>query len=254
MILTETIGEVMADGIEQGINVGIGTLFQGIFDFIIQHPFLAIAVVSIIIYNNKPSKPKKKRSKLKVVNNQRKWNNDPEYEKFQEWKKKNEAAGDQKFTSNPDWKWDEANQLWRHRSQWDLIPQEPKAVPDYSKSYQAKYLLTMNEYQEYKKLAEYADAKGLRICPKVRLLDLVEPRRGEGYMSLLGKVQAKHVDFVITDKNLHVQAILELDDNSHDRPERQERDHFVDEILTSVGYKVIRTRSITEDTLKDVIL
>lgn len=26
-----------------------------------------------------------------------------------------------KFANNPDWKWDEKSQLWRHRSQWDKI-------------------------------------------------------------------------------------------------------------------------------------
>ena len=26
-----------------------------------------------------------------------------------------------RFENNPDWKWDERNQLWRHRSQWDKI-------------------------------------------------------------------------------------------------------------------------------------
>lgn len=123
--------------------------------------------------------------------------------------------------------------------------------PNYSQSYQAKYLLTKNEWYEYKKLRQYAESHGLQVCPKVRLLDIVEPRRGtNNYMSLLGKIQSKHVDFVICDQNLYIKAILELDDNSHNRADRQERDQFVDEILTSVGYKVIRTRSITEDTLK----
>lgn len=127
-----------------------------------------------------------------------------------------------------------------------------RATPDYSKSYQQKYLLTKNEWYEYRKLRDIAEAKGLQVCPKVRLLDLVEPRRGEGYMSLLGKIQSKHVDFVIADKDMHIKAIVELDDNSHNRPDRQERDNFVDDVLTGVGYKVIRTRSITEDTLKGI--
>lgn len=86
------------------------------------------------------------------------------------------------------------------------------------------------------------------------MLDLIEPRRDTGnYMSLLGKIQSKHVDFVICDQNLYVKAILEIDDNSHNRADRRERDLFVDEVLTSVGYQVIRTRSITEDTLKSLI-
>lgn len=122
---------------------------------------------------------------------------------------------------------------------------------DYSQSYQRKYLLTKNEYREYMKLRQLAADRGLLICPKVRLLDIIEPRKGEkDYKSLLYKVQAKHVDFVICDKDLRIKAVLELDDSSHDQKDRQDRDTFVDQILTSVGYKVIHVRSVTETALE----
>lgn len=121
---------------------------------------------------------------------------------------------------------------------------------NYSQSYQRKYLLTKNEYREYMKLRQYAADRGLLICPKVRLLDIIEPRKGEkDYKSLFYKVQAKHVDFVICDQDLRIKAVLELDDSSHDQKDRQERDAFVDQILTSVGYKVIHVRSIADTTL-----
>lgn len=128
---------------------------------------------------------------------------------------------------------------------------EGETLPkDYSKSYQAKYLLTKNEWYEHKKLQKLAAEKGLVICPKVRLLDIIEPRKGEkDYKSLFYKVQAKHVDFLICDQSMHIKAVLELDDSSHNQKGRQSRDTFVDQILTSVGYKVIRTHSITEHTL-----
>ncbi len=131
----------------------------------------------------------------------------------------------------------------------DNLNQET-SVRDYSKKYQRRLLLTKNEYSEWKKLKTYADNKGYIICPKVRLLDLLEPRRGEkDYMSLLGKIQSKHVDFVICDQQLYVKGVVELDDNSHNQTDRQKRDAFVDEILSAVGYKVVHTRSITETTL-----
>lgn len=127
---------------------------------------------------------------------------------------------------------------------------ELNITKDYSQSYQKKHLLTKNEYREYMKLRQYATNRGLLICPKVRLLDIIEPRKGEkNYKSLFYKVQAKHVDFVICDQNLRIKAILELDDNSHNQKDRQERDAFVDQILTSVGYKVIHVHAITENTL-----
>lgn len=128
-----------------------------------------------------------------------------------------------------------------------------KANVNYSQAYQAKYLLTRNEWHEYKKLKQFAEAKDLQVCPKVRLLDIIEPRRGEGnYRSLLMRVQSKHVDFLITDQHLRIKAVIELDDNSHNTKDRQERDEFVDTILNSVGYKVIHAKAITEDTLKDI--
>lgn len=132
-------------------------------------------------------------------------------------------------------------------------PEKGSANQSYKNKYQAKYLLTKNEWHEYKKLRDLAAIHGLQVCPKVRLLDIVEPRRGEAnYMRLLGKIQSKHVDFVICDQDLRIKGILELDDNSHNREERQERDRFVDEILTDVGYRVIHTRSITETTLEPI--
>lgn len=124
---------------------------------------------------------------------------------------------------------------------------------DYKTAYQPKYLLTKNEWYQYKKLKEIADVKGYVICPKVRLLDIIEPRKGEKkYKTLFYKIQAKHVDFVICDKDMHIKAIIEIDDNSHDEQDRKERDTFVTSILQSVGYKVIHTRYIDNSILDTV--
>ena len=130
---------------------------------------------------------------------------------------------------------------------------EPDSQKSYAGRYQAKYILTKNEWYEYRKLKALAATHNLQVCPKVRLLDIIEPRKGEkNYLGLLAKVQNKHVDFVICDQDLRIKGILELDDSSHDREDRQQRDKFVDEILTSVGYTVIHTRSITETTLQPI--
>ena len=136
----------------------------------------------------------------------------------------------------------------------DADNQKGQKITEYKGHYQAKYLLTKNEQAQYKKLKQYADANGLLICPKVRLLDIVEPRSGDPkYMAYMGKIKSKHVDFVICDQDLRIKGILELDDSSHDRADRQERDKFVDEILEDVGYTVIHTRYITENTLNPII-
>lgn len=135
----------------------------------------------------------------------------------------------------------------------ELIRQIDNLTADYSESYEQRYLLTKNEWHQFQKLKYFARNKGYIICPKVRLLDIIQPRKdAPKYKSLLYKIQAKHVDFLICDANLKIKAIIEIDDNSHNEPERKERDQFIDQILRSVGYNVIHTRYITEDTLLQI--
>ncbi|MBQ7129888.1 MAG: DUF2726 domain-containing protein [Oscillospiraceae bacterium] len=125
---------------------------------------------------------------------------------------------------------------------------------DFENAYQRKTLFTKNEWQNYKKLKKIAEDKGLVVCPKVRLFDLLEPRSDKKRkLTYRYKIQAKHVDFVICDQNMNIIAILELDDNSHYDPERIKRDDFVNKILISVGYTVIHTKYI-ESNVFDMLL
>lgn len=118
-------------------------------------------------------------------------------------------------------------------------------------AYQKKWLFSYNEKDAYNKLKPIADELGLTVFSKVRLLDLLEPVSGNPkYKTYFYKVQAKHVDFVLCDQKLVAKFIIELDDSSHDRSDRKKRDSFVDEVITSVGYKIIHTRAITDD-IKD---
>ena len=156
-----------------------------------------------------------------------------------------------------EWVWDEEKQLWIHPLSGDTPVQHKTAKPemqdteiDFSTAYQAKYLLTKNEWNQYKQLKKIADIKGYVICPKVRLFDIIEPKTGhEKYKTLMYKIQSKHIDFVICDKDLRIKAAIELDDSSHEKADRKERDAFVDLILRSVGYRVIHTKYVTEDIL-----
>lgn len=123
----------------------------------------------------------------------------------------------------------------------------------YKGKYKSRMLLTKNEWSAYMSLKKITDAHELVICPKVRLIDIIEPKQGPEENALRAKVIQKHVDFVICKKNLQVIGIVELDDSSHDTKKRMERDRFVDEILTDVGYTVIHSRYINENTLDPII-
>lgn len=118
-------------------------------------------------------------------------------------------------------------------------------------AYQKKWLLTYNEKDAYKKLLEICAKNSLYLMTKVRLLDLVEPVKGNPkYKTYFWKIQAKHIDFVVCDNKLVARCMIELDDNSHNEETRKERDSFVDEVLLSVGYKIRHEKAIGEDLEK----
>ena len=101
----------------------------------------------------------------------------------------------------------------------------------------------------------FADRNGLFLFAKVRLLDLVEPRRGQqNYKTYFYKIQAKHVDFVLCDAKLVARWVIELDDASHRRADRAERDTFVDEVLMSTGYTILHMDSFDEKLLEREII
>ncbi|WP_083922069.1 DUF2726 domain-containing protein [Thermus igniterrae] len=83
------------------------------------------------------------------------------------------------------------------------------------------------------------------VWPKVRLLDLLLVD-GEGgqRLSALNRVQAKHLDFlVVRARDARPILAIELDDRSHQRPDRQERDRFIDELMQKVGLPLVRIQA-----------
>ncbi|MDX9973313.1 MAG: DUF2726 domain-containing protein [FCB group bacterium] len=91
---------------------------------------------------------------------------------------------------------------------------------------------------------EQALAGQYRVMGKVRLGDVIGVRPGRERGERQGaknRIMSKHVDFVVCDPaTLSVQFVVELDDKSHNRPERQERDGFVDGALEAAGIRIVR--------------
>lgn len=70
------------------------------------------------------------------------------------------------------------------------------------------------------------------ICPKVSLSDLFFVTRPNENKSAYNRINRKHVDFVICEpQTMTPQFAIELDDSSHDRVDRVERDAFVDSVF-----------------------
>lgn len=82
------------------------------------------------------------------------------------------------------------------------------------------------------------------VCPKVRLGDIFFVHKGENRMSHANRINAKHVDFLLCEpQTLKPLAGIELDDASHQRPDRRERDAFVDKVFKSAGLPLFHIKT-----------
>lgn len=85
----------------------------------------------------------------------------------------------------------------------------------------------------------------LLICPKVSLSDLffVKSSDPREYRVHTNKIDRKHVDFVLCDpQTLTPVAGIELDDKSHARADRRQRDTFVEGVFAAAGLTLLRVR------------
>ncbi len=122
-------------------------------------------------------------------------------------------------------------------------------------------LFTPAERSFYGALRQALDGR-FTILAKVRLGDLLEvPYGTPRAMGHKNRINQKHVDFVLcAPEDFTPLLVIELDDSSHTRLDRQERDVFVDIALEAVGLPVLRVaarqayspaglRSIIDDRL-----
>lgn len=80
------------------------------------------------------------------------------------------------------------------------------------------------------------------ICAKVSLSDLFYVRKDDPsrYRIYTNKIDRKHVDFLLCDPaTLRPLLGIELDDKSHRRPDRQQRDAFVDQVFGAAGLPLL---------------
>ncbi|MFT3951997.1 MAG: DUF2726 domain-containing protein [Oscillospiraceae bacterium] len=130
---------------------------------------------------------------------------------------------------------------------------------DYTLQYQRKNILTGNEWNFYiRTLKDYANKNNLCVLTKIRLADLVEtlptlPQK-QSY-GAFQKIKAKHIDFALaTPENLEIVLLIELNDNSHNKYSRQNRDKFVFDVLRNCGYNMIYTYGVNFETQANDIL
>jgi hypothetical protein len=82
------------------------------------------------------------------------------------------------------------------------------------------------------------------IFSKVRVADVFSPQKGYSkseWKSAFNKISSKHFDFVLCSKtDTSIQCCIELNDKSHNRPHRGQRDVFLREICESCDLPFIQ--------------
>ena len=102
------------------------------------------------------------------------------------------------------------------------------------------YLLTKNEAAFFRVLTTVI-ADCYQISCKVRLADIVTCDDDDWNRGQANRISQKHIDFVVNcAESSRIVAAIELDDSSHDRPERRARDAFVNRPFWQMGLRLIR--------------
>lgn len=99
-----------------------------------------------------------------------------------------------------------------------------------------EYLLTETELKFYKQLKKITDELNLIICPQVTLYEILRNKEYKDF----NKIQSKSIDFVITEPNLKIKLCIELDDFSHCKNKRIQRDIFINKLFNDLNIKLLR--------------
>lgn len=138
-----------------------------------------------------------------------------------------------------------------------VITGHVKPLPAYEVRRDA--LFTKAERSFLSVLDEAAGAQ-FRVMGKVRLADLFRPCKGmdnSDRARAQNRINAKHVDFVLCDpESLAPVCLVELDDGTHARADRRERDAFVDQVCAEAGMPIAHIPArdyITVDEVRTAI-
>jgi very-short-patch-repair endonuclease len=124
------------------------------------------------------------------------------------------------------------------------IIQKSTSVENKRKTYQYKkkdFFLSRAEHECYDALVT-AVGKDFYIFAQVHLPTIVDNKVvGQNWKGAFRHINEKSVDFVLCDKAyIAPKLVIELDDSTHERPDRIERDREVERILEEAGLPLLR--------------
>jgi hypothetical protein len=103
-----------------------------------------------------------------------------------------------------------------------------------------QFLLSRNEVAFLRVLVSLVGHRYLISC-KVRLADIITCSDADWKRGHANRIAQKHVDFVVScAHSSRIVAAIELDDLSHQRPDRRQRDQFVNRLFSQMRVRLIR--------------
>jgi hypothetical protein len=116
------------------------------------------------------------------------------------------------------------------------------------------YFFTIAERQFFEVLNNVLKNEYL-LLSKVRVADLFYfSKHQKNKQSFLNKIQSKHVDFVLCEKNNFKPLLaIELDDSSHSRPDRVKRDDFIDQVFKDSNFPILHIRCSSQYNPEELI-
>ncbi len=104
-----------------------------------------------------------------------------------------------------------------------------------------QYLMTYVENKCYHTIVQAVQDKYF-VFPQVHLSAIIDHKvQGQNWKSAFRHINQKSVDFVLCDKHyISPKLAIELDDKTHERPDRMERDGEVERVLQQAGLPLLR--------------
>ena len=119
-----------------------------------------------------------------------------------------------------------------------------EVTTSYKKYYKPKiYITTLNEMKFYNVLLEIAKELDYILFSQVSLYNIISIQDNLDYSThtkYFNKIASKSIDFVLVDKKCRIKLCIELDDNSHKKKNRIERDNFINELFKELEIDLLR--------------
>lgn len=136
---------------------------------------------------------------------------------------------------------------------------DPDSLPENFPYKKVNYFFTKNELNFYNVLKNITNEMNLTLFSKVRLADIIYLEKiNKSNIKYWNMIKSKHLDFLICDSKYFKPLLaIELDDTSHNKKDRIDRDNFINNALDSVKLPLYRMKvsdNYNSSDLKDIIM